>query len=110
MNITVREENGTAIVEIDGKLDTATSPTAQENFTTMIREGKRKILLDLAKLEYISSSGLREVLTLAKDLDKAGGALRLCNLNNVVQEVFDISGFSTILKVFSSESEALASF
>jgi anti-anti-sigma factor len=110
MNITVREENGTAIVEIDGKLDTATSPTAQENFTAMISEGKRKILLDLAKLDYISSSGLRVVLTLAKELDKAGGALRLCNLNNVVQEVFDISGFSSILKVFSSESEALASF
>ena len=110
MNITVREENDTAIVEIDGKLDTSTSPDAQENFATMISEGKTKILLNFTKLDYISSSGLRVVLMLAKELDKTGGTLRLCNLNKVVQEVFDISGFSSILKVFSSESEALASF
>jgi anti-sigma B factor antagonist len=110
MNITEREENGIAIVEIDGKMDTATSPAAQENFTTMINGGKTKILLNLAELDYLSSSGLRVILTLAKELEKVGGALRICNLNKVVQEIFDISGFSYILKVFPSESEALASF
>lgn len=110
MNVTTREENGIAIVEIDGKLDTATSPAAQENLTAMISEGKKKILINLAKLDYIASSGLRVLLTLAKDLEQGGGALRICNLNKVVQEIFDISGFSSILKVFPSESEALASF
>jgi stage II sporulation protein AA (anti-sigma F factor antagonist) len=58
----------------------------------------------------MSSSGLRVLLALAKELEEEGGVLRICNLNEVVQEVFEISGFNSILKVFPSEAEALASF
>jgi anti-anti-sigma factor len=110
MDISVREENGVTIADIVGKLDTATSPAAQERLNTLLKEGKTKILINLEKLDYIASSGLRVLLTLAKDLEKEGGAFRICGLNKVVQEIFDISGFSSILKVWPSESEALASF
>jgi anti-anti-sigma factor len=61
-------------------------------------------------MEFISSAGLRVLLATAQELQKAGGELRVCNLNEEVNEVFDISGFSTILMVFKDESEALQGF
>jgi anti-anti-sigma factor len=61
-------------------------------------------------LDYISSAGLRVLLATAQKLQAEDGALRVCNLNETVQEVFDISGFSTILSVFKTETEALNEF
>ena len=66
--------------------------------------------MNLAKLDYISSAGLRVLLASAKQLKPDGGEIRICNLNEVVKEVFDISGFVTIFKVFGSETEALDGF
>jgi len=66
--------------------------------------------VDLEKMDFISSAGLRVLLATAQELQKAGGELRVCNLNEDVMEVFDISGFSTILMVFKDESEALQGF
>ena len=66
--------------------------------------------MNFEKLDYISSAGLRVLLTAAKQLKRVDGELRICSLNEVVAEVFDISGFTTIFKVFRSESEALDGF
>lgn len=110
MNITAREENGITIIEISGKMDTAISPAVHEKLVALRSEDGSNVLLNLSRLDYMSSAGLRALLALAKQLEKEGGALRICNLNKVVQEVFEIAGFNSILKVFPSESEALASF
>ncbi len=66
--------------------------------------------MNFEKLHYISSAGLRVLLAAAKQLKTADGELRICDLNEVVKEVFDISGFSTIFKIFENETEALDSF
>ena len=66
--------------------------------------------MNFEKLDYISSAGLRVLLAAAKQLKGIDGELRICSLNEVVREVFDISGFTTIFKVFGSESEALDGF
>ena len=68
------------------------------------------IPLNFAALEYISSAGLRVLLATAKKLKASGGDLKICSLNDTVQEVFDISGFSSILTVSKDQEEALASF
>jgi len=70
-------------------------------------EGSRKLLLDFSRLDYISSAALRVLLAVAKKLTPNEGELRICNPNDVVNEVFEISGFSTILKVLPSDSEAI---
>ena len=75
-----------------------------------VNAGNHAIVVDLARLDYISSAGLRVLLGTAKKLTAAGGALRTFGLNDTVREVFDISGFSTILRVFPSEADALNSF
>ena len=66
--------------------------------------------MDFSSLNYISSAGLRVLLGIAKKVGAKGGGLRTFGLNQTVREVFDISGFSTILPVFPSESDALNGF
>ncbi len=110
MTISVTTTNDVKILLCEGALDTQTSPDAHNQLKQLIEEGARKILVNFEKLEYISSAGLHVLLTTAKQLKSVEGELRVCGLNEVVKEVFDISGFMTILKVFGSESEALEDF
>jgi anti-sigma B factor antagonist len=95
---------------VTGHLDTNTSPEAESAINTLIETGARKVLINFAALEYISSAGLRVLLATAKKLKASGGDLKICSLNDTVQEVFDISGFSSILTVSKDQDEALASF
>ena len=107
MQISVKTTNEVKILAFEGKLDTGTSPDAQQQLTRLIEAGGNRFLVNFEKLDYISSSGLRVLLTTAKQLKGVDGELRICNPNEVVMEVFEISGFTTIFKVFGSESEAL---
>ena len=108
MNITDRESDSVKIVDLEGNLDTNTAPDAESHLSSLADEDAAKILINLEKLNYISSAGLRVFLATAKKLKGSGGELRLCVLNETVQEIFDMSGFSTILGVFKSEDDALA--
>ncbi len=110
MNITTKDVNEIKVVEFDGEFDTTSSPAVESQLNQLREQGVRKILVDLEKMDFISSAGLRVLLATAQELQKAGGELRVCNLNEDVMEVFDISGFSTILMVFKDESEALQGF
>lgn len=109
MNISVKDVNDIKVVQIEGKLDSSTSKDAETRFNDLLKE-TTKILVDFEKLDYTSSAGLRVFLSTAKQLKAAGGELRLCNLNDIVQEIFDMSGFSSILSVFPSESDAIEGF
>ena len=110
MIIKTRDVNEIKVVEFDGEFDTTASPAVESQLNQLREQGVRKILVDFQKMEFISSAGLRVLLATAQELQKAGGELRVCNLNEEVNEVFDISGFSTILMVFKDESEALQGF
>lgn len=110
MMMSVKTTNGVKVMLCEGALDTQTSLDARDHLGQLIEEGARKILVNFDTLEYISSAGLHVLLTVAKQLKSVDGELRVCCLNDVVKEVFDISGFVTIFKVFGSESEALNGF
>ena len=107
MKITTRDTNDIKVVMFEGELDTLAAPEAKKELNKLRTLGVKKIVLDLEKLEFISSSGLRVLLATAQDLHDASGELRVCNLNETVQEVFDISGFSTLLMVFDTEAKAM---
>ncbi len=110
MEIRTENENDVEIVSIEGELDTETSPEAEAYLNKMRADGTRKILLDFEKLDFISSAGLRVLLATAQEMESTGGGLRVCCLNRDVKEVFDISGFSTLLGVFDSQAKALVGF
>jgi anti-anti-sigma factor len=114
MDITTRMHNDVALVAFAGNLDSNTSPRAQQALDGILANGGRKMVVDFTALDYISSAGLRVLLGTSKRLSGAegggGGAMHLFGLNETVQEVFDISGFSTILAVFATEADALKGF
>jgi anti-anti-sigma factor len=110
MDITTRTQNDVALVALAGSLDSNTSPQAQQALEGMLAGGQRKIVVDFTALDYISSAGLRVLLGAAKRLRGTGGALHLFGLNETVREVFDISGFSSILAVYATEADALKAF
>ena len=110
MEVTTRMQGEVLIASIAGSLDSITSPQAQKALDAIVAQGAKKVAVDCAALDYISSAGLRVLLGLAKQLSAKGGSLRTFGLNQTVKEVFEISGFSTIFRVFPGESEALAGF
>ncbi len=106
MEVKQKKSGEVTIVSIIGNLDTTTSPEAEKVIMQCLQEGCIKLIINLEQTPYISSSGLRVMLTTAKKL-KGIGELRISNLSDTVEEVFDISGFSTILNVDKTEEEAL---
>jgi anti-sigma B factor antagonist len=110
LEITDRTVGETTIVQFEGNLDTNTAPDAQGHFDALTEGGQVKLVVDFSTLNYISSAGLRVLLATAKKLKGLGGQLRMFGLNDTVQEVFEISGFSTIFSVFATEAEALEGF
>ena len=110
MDITIRKAGDVNVLDFDGNLDTNSSPAAESEVNRLLEEGCRQILFNFSDLNFISSSGLRILLATAKKLKIDNGKMVVCGLNDVVQEVFDISGFASILNLATTEEEALASF
>jgi anti-anti-sigma factor len=110
MDISVRETGGVSVMDFTGNLDTNTSPAAENVVNQLLEGGNEKIIFNFMNLNYISSSGLRILLSTAKKMKTSGGKMMVCSLNDTVQEVFDISGFAAILDLASNEEEALAAF
>ena len=97
MNITKKQEGDLLTIELEGRLDTLTSPDLE----TVLKESLdsvKSLTFDLAKLEYISSAGLRELLFAKKTLHNRGN-VKIVNANSVVKEVFEVTGFNEILDV-----------
>ena len=108
MQISSESKDNITDVRFAGPLAPPTSTAAQDYLSQKIDEGAAKVIVSFDKVDFVSSAGLRVLLVTAKKLGGGGGSLRVCGLNETVAEVFEISGFSTILNVFKSESEALA--
>lgn len=110
MEITFSDAGEVKIVRFDGMIDTVTAADVEAALMQLLSEGVNKMLLNFEQLSYINSIGLRVILVVAKQLKHIEGHLQICSLNDPVREVFDITGFSSILNVAESEPEALQKF
>jgi len=110
MILTVGDAGDVKIVRIEGELNTQTTSDAEAQLTPLIDAGARKVIVNFERLAYITSAGLSMLLAAAKQLQVSGGELRVCSLSDLVKEVFDISGFDSIVSVSKNEAEALQGF
>lgn len=110
MKITENIDDNICKLSLDGKLDAYHSIELEKYINKVILEGCINLLLNFQGVDYISSSGLRVVLSSLKQLKKSGGKIILSNLHPYVMEVFEISGFKQIFEIYESEEEALNSF
>ncbi len=107
MNVLVTSSNDYTIVTIEGRIDATSSNEFEKSVMEVIEEGNTKIILDCSGLNYISSSGLRVFLIALKKMKAIKGQLKLCNLQPVIQGIFDVSGFATIFSIFPDQKSAM---
>ena len=99
MNMTIQKaQNGSELLlSLEGRLDTVTAPDLEKELTADY-DAADSLTLDLARLEYISSAGLRVLLAAHKVMAHKGG-IKITNANDIVREVFEVTGFSDILNI-----------
>jgi anti-sigma B factor antagonist len=90
------------------RLDTNNSPDVEKIITEKIQGGENKVIFDFGQTDYISSAGLRVILVAAKLLKQKNGKIALCNANDQILEVLEISGFQAIVKHLGNLDEAVA--
>ena len=108
MNIDVKAAERAWILSVSGKLDAVSAPEYEKAVSALIEEGKLRIVVDFANLSYISSAGLRVLLSTAKQLKPKGGVAVFACLQDNVREVFEMTGFSAMLGIHPSTEAALA--
>jgi len=99
MKTTLEKADDHLLITLDGRLDTVQSDGFQTKIEEVLAQNHQKIVIDCSGLSYISSSGLRILLTIQKRMIKSKGQLILCSLQPAIREVFDMSGFSTIFTI-----------
>ena len=107
MKIDATKEGNAVVLSLTGRLDAVASSEFETSLSDWISKGDNNFLLNFTGLEYISSAGLRSILATSKKLKETQGKIFLTGLHGPVEEVFKISGFSTIFKVFPSAEAAL---
>ena len=97
MKIT-KNQNGSALeIALEGRLDTMTAPELEKELKDSL-DNVTALTLDFSKLDYISSAGLRVLLSAHKIMARQGG-MKITNVNEIVREVFDVTGFADILTI-----------
>ncbi|MEG1725985.1 MAG: STAS domain-containing protein [Anaerovoracaceae bacterium] len=99
METTINKVGTQTIIAINGRLDTPNSKAFEESIQPILQEDKLDVYIDCTALEYISSSGLRQFVTLLKYVKNVNGTMKIENLNPEVKEVFDMTGFSGIFNL-----------
>ena len=107
MEIATRKAGGAMVVSVTGRIDAVTAPEFEKGLSALMADGDHLLVLNLNGLEYISSAGLRSILITAKQLKAKDGKMLFAGLKGPVKDVFKISGFGSLFKIFETEEEAL---
>lgn len=101
MDIKKIKENDSTIYVLDGRMDTQSSPDIQLKFEEGLNQGEKKIILDMSKVQYLSSAGLRVILWLQKKLVALdnNNFLTLINVDDEIYEILDMTGFTDFLVI-----------
>ena len=106
LNFTLEEKEDNIIVHLDGRLDAISTPTLDHKLTDLIRQKRKKILLDFEHVDYLSSAGMRLLLSATKQLKNQEGRLISYAMNEDVLEIIRMAGFERILNISPNEDDA----
>lgn len=110
MEIEIRFMDPVTVVEIAGSVDSLTADTLTGAMLDELGRDRARLVADFSRVDYISSAGLRALLGALKDARRRGGDLRLAGVSPPVLRVLEISGFTSILNLFSDVEAAIVSF
>jgi anti-sigma B factor antagonist len=107
MEITQKEEKGVISISIKGRLDADSAPEAEKVVKEALAGPTNRVLFNLGDLEYLSSAGLRVLLSATKEMRRRDGKIVLCSLNEFVKEIFEVSGFQSLIPIAESVEAGL---
>lgn len=94
------------VIAVKGRMDAVTAPDFEKECSAAMDADEKALLIDFGELEYISSAGIRSILSTAKKMNTYGGRIDFCNLTGMVKEVFAISGVNALFQIFDSVEQA----
>jgi len=106
MLVTKEEKNNDLILRLEGRLDATTSIQLENVINDVMGGGKVKLLLDFSGIEYLSSAGMRVLLSMTKRLKGMEGYLKLFAVHDDVMEIIRLAGFESILQIYGDEGAA----
>ncbi len=98
------------ILRMRGRLDAVSSPSAEKKVFESINSGESKLLIDFSGVSYLSSAGMRMLLSTTKKLKSLSGRLVVCSVTSNVMDVLKMSGFDHVLEISQTEEEGLRRF
>lgn len=107
MTIERRQLSDQVVLVVSGRMDAENAPQFEQACNACIAEGLTTLVVDSDQLAYVSSMGLRSFISVAKTLQSKGGALRICRLQGLVKQVFEITGLIRSFPVYESLESAL---
>lgn len=107
MNIKKEKTGIFTVLKIKGRIDTLHSSLLESEVSQLFDNGEKNLIFNCAEVDYISSSGLRVFLVAQKKAISIQGKLYLCNMQPSIQEIFRISGFSNLFRIFDTQEEIL---
>jgi anti-anti-sigma factor len=107
LHIDLEEIDQNMILRLDGRLDAATIPILERKISSLFDEKRYLIYLDFLRVDYLSSAGMRLLLSESKKLKTKKGALVLFSIGEEVMEIIKMAGFEKILLIFETEQDAL---
>ena len=111
MKFTTRQVNGITVLDLSGKITLGEgSVTIRDAVRDVLATGKNQILLNLADVNYIDSSGIGELVSALTAVKNAGGSLKLLQLTKKVKDLLQITKLYTVFDIYDDEAEAIASF
>ncbi|HKY26721.1 MAG TPA: STAS domain-containing protein [Pyrinomonadaceae bacterium] len=111
LNISERQAGDVTVLDMNGKITIGEGSVALRTaIRRLLEEGKKKILLNLASVSYIDSSGIGELVSSYTSIEKEAGQLKLLKLTQKLQDLLTITKLLTVFDVYDEESEALNSF
>ena len=99
------------LVEIDGRIDSSTAPQLEQALANIIKEGRYRIVVDMSETDFMSSAGLRALLSALKQVRRFNrGDVRLANMPDKIRKAFDLAGLLEVFKVYDNGVDAVGSF
>lgn len=108
MDLRQDSKEGVVVLDVIGRMDSSAAPLLQDRLTAVMAEPRARVLIDLAKLDYISSAGFRILLLAAKRADETGCRFVLCGISGRVRQLFDVGGFLELFSIAETREEGVA--
>ncbi len=108
ISIQIEEKDKKQVIRLEGRIDAACTPILEAKLEELLEAGHTKFVIDFTRVDYISSAGLRFLLSATKKAKAAQGMLNLSSVPDEVMEIIRMAGFERILHIFPNEEKALA--